>query len=63
MYNSALVKSGRQVLSSNATFLNNILAAGVPHRCFASTAFNVKSKFEAAFNAKKTAKGTQTTKV
>jgi len=40
------------LLSANSSFLNKIvMAAGVPAREF-SVAFNVKSKFEAAFQKK-----------
>jgi hypothetical protein len=62
MFNSAIARSGSQVLSANATFLNKVLASAVPQRHFASVAFNVKSKFEAAFQAKQTAKGAVTSK-
>ena len=57
MFNSAIARSSSSMLSSNATFLNKVLASAVPQRHFASVAFNVKSKFEAAYQAKQTAKG------
>ena len=56
MFNSALARSGSQVMSANATFLNKVLASAVPQRHFASVAYNVKSKFEAAYNAKQTSR-------
>lgn len=56
MFNSALAKSSSSLFSANATFLNKVLASSVPQRHFASVAFNVKSKFETAFNAKQASK-------
>jgi hypothetical protein len=39
---------------SKASFLNRVITSGMaPQRQFASVAFNVKSKFETAFEAKK----------
>lgn len=54
MLNSAITKLAPSVLSSNATYLNKVLSSQIPARFFASSvAFNVKSKFETAFEKKK----------
>lgn len=52
MLSSNLVKSTSNLVSHNASFLNRCLGAVAPARGFSSAAFNVKSKFEAAYNAK-----------
>lgn len=53
MLSSNLVKSTSNLVSHNATFLNRCLGVSAPAtRGFSSAAFNVKSKFEAAYNAK-----------
>lgn len=59
MLSSHLAKTSSALVSSNATFLARVLGVSqVQSRNF-SVAFNVKSKFEAAFeNRKKAAQGT-----
>lgn len=45
MLNTVSYKASSK-LSSNATFLNKMIASTQPARNFASVAFNIKSKFE-----------------
>jgi hypothetical protein len=54
MLSSNLIKSSKSLLSTNATFLNRMLDT----RAF-SVAYNVKSKFESAFDAKLKASAAQ----
>lgn len=62
MFNSAISRSSSSILGAQSTFLNKVLASAAPQRQFASVAFNVKSKFETAFQAKQQAKNAQSTK-
>lgn len=56
MLSSNLLKTSSQLLSTNATFLNRVIASGAT-RDFSSVAFNVRSKFEEAYQKKKHAHG------
>ena len=40
-------------MASTSTFLNKVLSSHLPARNFSSVAFNVKSKFETAFEKKR----------
>lgn len=51
MLSSNLLKTSSNLLSANATFLNRVLAS-TQARNF-SVAFNVKSKFEEAYDKRK----------
>jgi len=54
------LKTSSNLMSANASFLNKIImSAAVPSRDF-SVAFNVKSKFEAAYQKKQQAAQGQT---
>ena len=53
MLNSAAAKVAPQIMASTSTFLNKVLSSHLPARNFASVAFNVKSKFETAFEKKR----------
>lgn len=59
MLNSAAAKAAPQFLASNQTFLTKVMSNYIPARNFASVAFNVKSKFEAAFEKKREAQANQ----
>lgn len=63
MLSKNLLKTSSAMMSANASFLNKIvMASAVPSRQF-SVAFNVKSKFEAAFQKKQQASGQSKEKV
>lgn len=52
MLSSNLAKTSASLLSANPTFLNKVLGGSVKQARQFSVAFNIKSKFEAAFEQK-----------
>ena len=52
MLSSNLLKTSANLVSANATFLNRVLATTAT-RDFSSVAYNVRSKFEEAYQKKK----------
>jgi hypothetical protein len=52
MLGSNLLRSSSNLLSQNMSYLNRMLAATVPQSRNFSVAFNIKSKFEEAYEKK-----------
>ena len=55
MLSSNLAKTTSSLLSANSTFLNRMIGVTSTQTRNMSVAFNVKSRFEAAFEARQTA--------